>query len=691
MTATRASKAGTAPTAAPHQPLLVQIRALLPSLPPSEQRVGMAATADPSGVAAMTIGELAAVCETSETTVMRFCRAIGLRGYPELRIGLAAAAGTEDPAALSSVGGDIGPRDALGDVVRKLGYADARAVEDTVSQLDLQVLKRVIDAVVAADRVDVYGVGASALIALDLHQKLHRIGRVVNAWSDPHMALTSAALLKRGDVAIGISHTGDTPETVSSLKEARHNGATTVAITEIPAIGRRPSSRSRTDDRGAGDHVQVRGHGEPHRRVDRSGLPFRRCGPAKLRLDEEGAGAYVQRRPRTRALAPDRTGRTAACSRPAYGRDCRAYAPLRCQQGLAGLLRAASGEQADQRGLEVTAGQGQGVHAHQLAQAGRLRQNRDHPAAQLPVGRGDVDHEVGVGPASGDHHGRGQAVEQELVRGRRLQAGRARDRLGPGGDTQVDIDGVRERSMRIRTDQYGESTDGAGGPQCTLHIGRTPARGDADDRIAGLDLGGVVGAEVHAVLAALHWPGHRIRAARVMGDDDSGREAERRDELSRVHDGQAPGARAEVVQTASGVQAGGRLVDDPGQLGQHRAHRVGEHPVLVVASPGMTKIVAKTSPTPPCRRSGRPIIALSDIARLSGADLLNGARLGDTPPHIASHMQHIRGDIFMRVNDKHRRFLLWIAANRSHCTGVLPQHSIAYATYQKSSRRRKTQ
>jgi DNA-binding MurR/RpiR family transcriptional regulator len=235
MSAPRASKATAASTSTPHQPLLVQIRALLPSLPPSERRVGMAATADPAGVAAMTIGELAAACDTSETTVVRFCRAIGLRGYPELRIGLAAAAGTEDASGIAAgVGGDIGPRDALGDVVRKLGYADARAVEDTVAQLDLQVLKRVVDAVVAADRTDVYGVGASALIALDLHQKLYRIGRVVNAWTDPHMALTSAALLKRGDVAIGISHTGDTPDTVSSLSEARRNGATTVAITNFP-------------------------------------------------------------------------------------------------------------------------------------------------------------------------------------------------------------------------------------------------------------------------------------------------------------------------------------------------------------------------------------------------------------------------------------------------------------------------
>jgi DNA-binding MurR/RpiR family transcriptional regulator len=219
----------------PPPTVLVRIRALLPTLPPSERRVAEAAIADPAGVAAKTISELAADCDTSETTVIRFCRAVGLKGYPELRIGLAAAAGIEDAAATAhTAGGDIGPSDSLSDVVTKLGYADARAVEDTVAQVDLLVLERAVDAVVSAGAVDVYGIGASALIALDLHQKLHRIGHRAFAWPDAEAALTSAALLGRGDVAIGISHTGATPATVTALAEAHDNGARTIAITNFP-------------------------------------------------------------------------------------------------------------------------------------------------------------------------------------------------------------------------------------------------------------------------------------------------------------------------------------------------------------------------------------------------------------------------------------------------------------------------
>jgi DNA-binding MurR/RpiR family transcriptional regulator len=71
-------------------------------------------------------------------------------------------------------------------------------------------------------------------VALDLQQKLHRIGRVSFAWNDTHIMLTSAAVLRQGDVAVGISHTGATTDTVEALRTARQHGATTVALTNFP-------------------------------------------------------------------------------------------------------------------------------------------------------------------------------------------------------------------------------------------------------------------------------------------------------------------------------------------------------------------------------------------------------------------------------------------------------------------------
>lgn len=217
----------------PGRGVLVRIRALLPSLRPAERRVGEAVLADAVGTAELSISRLAEQCGTSVTTVMRFCRAVGFGGYPELRLALARetsreAAETAEGVHLSS---DIGRTDSLEDIVAKIAFSDARAVEDTAANLDLDALRAAIDMVATARRIDVYGVGASAVVAQDLQQKLHRIGLTVFVWPDPHAALTSAALLDQDCVAIAVSHTGTTTDTVDVLRLARASGARGIAIT----------------------------------------------------------------------------------------------------------------------------------------------------------------------------------------------------------------------------------------------------------------------------------------------------------------------------------------------------------------------------------------------------------------------------------------------------------------------------
>lgn len=224
--------------AAVHRPalsILITVRGAMPNLRPAEQRVAELVLADPAGVSESSITAVARRCQTSETTVLRFCRAIGLAGYPELRIALARAALWEESGQARGypTTGQIDPDDSLADVVAKITHADECAIADTAAVLDLDVLEKAVAAVSAARRVDIYGIAASGLVAADLHHKLHRIGKTSFVWPDPHLALTSAAVLADDDVAVGISHTGTTLDTVDALRVARRRGATTIAITNF--------------------------------------------------------------------------------------------------------------------------------------------------------------------------------------------------------------------------------------------------------------------------------------------------------------------------------------------------------------------------------------------------------------------------------------------------------------------------
>lgn len=213
-------------------PLLVRLRGLRPSLTPAEDRVAEEVLADARRASDLTITELAQAARTSETTVLRFCKRLGLKGYPQLRLALAAESAMPREQRMS--GSDISATDTIDDIVAKVAAVDSGAVEETAQQLDREALREAVDAVARAARVDIYGSGASALVGTDLQSKLHRIGLVSFAWNDPHIALTSATVLDKGDVAIGISHSGATTETLESLAVARERGAVTIAVTNFP-------------------------------------------------------------------------------------------------------------------------------------------------------------------------------------------------------------------------------------------------------------------------------------------------------------------------------------------------------------------------------------------------------------------------------------------------------------------------
>lgn len=222
---------------APGGDILARVHAALPGLAPSERRVAEAVLADPAQAAELSISALAERATTSVATVMRFCRTMQLGNYPQLRLALAAAAarehalGGERPAP----GTDISATDTLEEVVHKIVYNEVRALEDSGAGLDIEALRRAVDAVAGARRVDIFGVGASAFVGQDLHQKLHRIGHMAFIWTDRHAALTAAALLGPGDVALAVSHSGETEDTVEPLQAAAERGATTIALTNVPA------------------------------------------------------------------------------------------------------------------------------------------------------------------------------------------------------------------------------------------------------------------------------------------------------------------------------------------------------------------------------------------------------------------------------------------------------------------------
>src|SRR4051812_35048266 len=216
--------------------VLARGRARVPEFTGALQRVAELVLPAPASAARPTIVELAERSGTSPATVTRFCRALGFEGYADLRLGIASETGRAARTGgwTVDIGREIEPTDPLDRVLAQVMAADTRAMHDTADLLDLGEVARAAEAIAGAARVDIYGASGSALVGAETQFCLHRIGVAAWAWTDVHNGLASSALLRAGVVALGISHSGQTRETVEMIAEAGSHGATTVALTSFP-------------------------------------------------------------------------------------------------------------------------------------------------------------------------------------------------------------------------------------------------------------------------------------------------------------------------------------------------------------------------------------------------------------------------------------------------------------------------
>lgn len=189
----------------------------------------------PAVAVQLTITELSGQSGSSTATISRFCKLFQCQNFPEFKRRLA----TELVHRTSSPNKyqDIVAGNPLTDIVHAITANHMRSLTDTTRLLDVASLRSAIAALHNAGRIDVYGSGTSGMVAQDLFHKLIRIGKATAALSDPHLQLTSAASLTSRDVAVGISYSGETLETVHALRTAADQGATAISITKFGSNG----------------------------------------------------------------------------------------------------------------------------------------------------------------------------------------------------------------------------------------------------------------------------------------------------------------------------------------------------------------------------------------------------------------------------------------------------------------------
>ena len=211
--------------------MLDRIKAALPSLAPAEQRVGRLCLADPRAFAKLPVSELADRSHVSKPTVVRFCRSVGYDGLADFKLKLAGTVNEGVPFIHRSVDVD----DKIGDVMVKVIDNTVAALLKYRNEASTMAMERAVVALVeaykAGRQIQFFGVGNSGIVAQDGQHKFFRLGVNTTAYSDGHMQVMSASVLRPGDCVVVISNSGRTRDLMDACDIARKNGATTIVIT----------------------------------------------------------------------------------------------------------------------------------------------------------------------------------------------------------------------------------------------------------------------------------------------------------------------------------------------------------------------------------------------------------------------------------------------------------------------------
>lgn len=206
---------------------LANVQSKLKSLTNTEKKVADFILNNYRATLNYTVTELAEHAEVSDATVVRFCRSVGYKGYQDLKINLA----RDTIAPYKHLNTELEEADTPAQITEKMIRSEIRVLEETINLLDMKEMELAAKAIKEANRVYLFGTGGSIIVAQDAMHKLLKIGVQCVVQMDTDIQAMESALMRKGDVAIGISHSGTNRNVIDCLKNARANGATTIGLT----------------------------------------------------------------------------------------------------------------------------------------------------------------------------------------------------------------------------------------------------------------------------------------------------------------------------------------------------------------------------------------------------------------------------------------------------------------------------
>lgn len=206
---------------------LLSIRSHLNGLTKTEQKVAHYILENAQDLIYESVTELAEKADVGETTVLRFCRKMKFQGFQDFKLSLA----QDLVKSTDHIHKEITEDDDSLTLSQKIIGTHIQTLDQTRELVNGEQLAKAIDCLCEASSVHFFGVGSSGLTAMQGAHSFTRIGKRSPAAADTHFQAMEASLMTKNDVAVGLSISGSTKDTIDNLNIAKKAGARIIAIT----------------------------------------------------------------------------------------------------------------------------------------------------------------------------------------------------------------------------------------------------------------------------------------------------------------------------------------------------------------------------------------------------------------------------------------------------------------------------
>lgn len=207
--------------------IVLRIKEEYSKLTKSEQRVADYFISNYKEAINESTQSIALITNTSPATVIRFVKTMKFEGIQQLKLALASDIDSDRKYICDEI---IHQKDGLEEIIEKNKRNIVNSIEKLYALMDMDLMKKAIDAIDSARKIYLFGVGASGIVCYDINYKLSRIGKDVVFNNDIHLQLVNLNFIKKEDTCVCISYSGNTRETVLVAEIAKKAGAKTVGI-----------------------------------------------------------------------------------------------------------------------------------------------------------------------------------------------------------------------------------------------------------------------------------------------------------------------------------------------------------------------------------------------------------------------------------------------------------------------------